>query len=79
MSKLQKIVEAYRAIGAAEENYRQLLRDALAKGEVRQVDVAKALDLTREKIRRDAMTEEQREALRRADVERRRRKYGTDG
>lgn len=72
MSKLEQIVKAYRAIDTADRHYRKLLRDALAKGEVQQADVARQLGLTREKIRRDAMSEEQRAQLRAADAERKR-------
>ncbi len=76
MSTLRDIVEAFHAIEAAELRYRTILREALAKGDVQQVEVAKALDRTREMIRRDAMTDEQRDALRRADAERRRHARG---
>lgn len=81
MSKLNQIIEAYNAIDAAERHYREILREALANGEVQQVDVATALKRTREMIRRDAMTEQQREEIRRADAERKRqqRQSQTEG
>ncbi len=69
---MNEIIEAYNAIDAAERHYRDILRRYLADGEVQQVDVATALKRTREMIRRDAMTEEQREEIRRADAERKR-------
>lgn len=72
VSTLNEIVKAFNAIDEAERRYRALLREALAAGKVQQVEVSKALNRTREMIRRDAMTDEQREALRRADAERRR-------
>lgn len=71
MSTLKDVIEAFTAIEAAEQHYRAVLRKALASG-VQQVEIAKALDRTREMIRRDAMTDEQRAVLRRADAERRR-------
>ena len=71
VSQLRDVIDAWKAIGAAELNYRAVLRKALANG-VQQVEVAKALDRTREMIRRDAMTEDQREALRKAEAERKR-------
>lgn len=76
MRPLEEIEQAFHAIEAAEQHYRHVLRKHLAAGAVRQVDVAKRLDRTREMIRRDAMTEEQRDELRRADVERRRNPRG---
>jgi hypothetical protein len=72
VNKLTEIIEAYRAIDAAERHYREVLRKHLTSGAVQQVDVATALNRTREMIRRDAMTEEQREEIRRADAERKR-------
>jgi len=53
----------------AEERYRETVRAALADG-VAQADIARALGLTREMIRRDAMTDEQREQFRRTQAER---------
>lgn len=73
MSTLKDVIEAYRAISKAEQRYRETLREALKLG-VQQVEISKALDRTREMIRRDAMTEEQRERMRLADAERKRAK-----
>ncbi len=67
-----RIVEAFAAIAVAEGQYRAVLQGKLANGTVQQVDVAKALDRTREMIRRDAMPEDQREKLRARETERRR-------
>lgn len=61
---LAAVVEAYNMIGQREREYRAVLRRKLTAGEVRQVDVAKRLGRTREMIRRDAMPEEKRDALR---------------
>lgn len=77
MSKLNEIIEAWNAIDAAERHYRETLRTYLASGEVQQVDVARELGRTREMIRRDAMTEDQREEIRRADAERKRQLRGS--
>lgn len=57
----------------AEDRYRELVRAALTDG-VKQTEIAKALDRTREMVRRDAMSDEEREALKAA----RRRKPSTD-
>jgi hypothetical protein len=72
VSPLEEIIEAYNAIDAAERRYRDVLRKHLAAKTVQQVDVVRALNRTREMVRRDAMTEEQRDQIRRADAERRR-------
>ena len=77
MSKLNEIIDAWNAIDAAERHYREILRRYLASGEVQQVEVATAIKRTREMIRRDAMTEEQREEIRKADAERKRQLRGT--
>lgn len=70
---MQDVIDAYRAIAAAEERYRETVRAAISDG-VPQVQIAKALDRTREMIRRDAMTDEQREELRRIEAERARQR-----
>lgn len=67
--EVQEVIKAYRAIGKAEERYRQLLRAALAE-RGNQARIAEALDVTREKLRQDAMTEEERQAVREADAQR---------
>lgn len=71
VSNLDDVIEAYNAISEAELRYRAVLRDALSSG-VQQVAISKALNRTREMIRRDAMTEEQRDQMRRADAARKR-------
>ena len=70
---MQDVIEAYEGISRAEEHYRETLRAALADG-VTQTAISKALDRTREMIRQDAMTDEQRAELRRAAAERQRQK-----
>ena len=72
MNELNEIIEAYHAIDAAERRYREVLRKHLKAGTVQQVDVANSLKRTREMIRRDAMTEEERDRLRQIDAERKR-------
>jgi hypothetical protein len=71
VTTLQDVIDAWRAVvetekmhREAEERYRETVRAALAD-KVPQAAIAKALDRTREMIRRDAMTDEQREAYRR--------------
>ena len=66
MTTLEEIVEAFNAIGAAQERYRETLRAGLAAG-VQQVEVSTALKRTRETIRRDAMDEQELAAAREAD------------
>ena len=68
---MQDVIEAWNEISRAEERYRETLRAAIADG-TPQVAISKALDRTREMLRRDAMTDEQREELRKAEAERHR-------
>lgn len=79
---MKDVIDAWRArcaavdsIRATEDHYRETLRAAISDG-VPQVDISKALDRTREMIRRDAMTDEERSELKRraAERERERRK-----
>lgn len=69
VTTLQDVIEAFNAIEEAERRYREVLRTALAGG-VRQAEIAKALNRTREAVRQDAMTDEQREEIRRKVAER---------
>lgn len=73
---MDDVIKAWNAIDEARLRYQETLRDALATG-VPQVEIATALNRTREMIRRDAMTDEEREALRRTDAERKRENRGT--
>lgn len=67
--EVQEVIKAYEAIGKAEQRYQALLRAALAtRGN--QARIAEALGVTREKLRQDAMTEEERQAVREADAQR---------
>ncbi len=66
---MQDVIDAYAAIEEARERYRETVRAAISDG-VSQSAIAKALDRTRESIRRDAMPTEQREALEAAERER---------
>lgn len=73
------VVEAFNAIDKAWQGYRATLRACLAEGAAegvagRQAEISRRLDRTREMLRRDAMTDEQREALRLAEAERKRRR-----
>ena len=70
---MQDVIEAWDAIGQAEERYRETVRAAIAGG-VPQVRIAEAIGRTREMIRRDAMSDEQREALKRAEADRLRKR-----
>jgi hypothetical protein len=72
VTTLQEVIDAWHAVGEVErlrqetwERYRETVRSALAD-RVPQVEIAKALDRTREMIRRDAMTDEERDEFRRA-------------
>ena len=73
MTTLEEIIEAFRAIDAAERHYRELLRVGLDHGGVRQADVVRALGRSREQVRQDAMTDAEREHVRAADADRKRR------
>lgn len=70
---MQDVIDAWNAIKQAEERYRAAVRAAIASG-VKQADIAKALDRTREMIRRDAMPEDRREELRQRELERLRKR-----
>jgi hypothetical protein len=81
MPTVDDVVEAYEGIEKAWEHYRDTLRACIAEGEAegrsgRQAEISKRLNRTREMLRRDAMTDEQREALRIAEAERKRQKGG---
>jgi predicted GIY-YIG superfamily endonuclease len=69
---LDDVVRAYDAIELAVENYRQMLRQSLASGVVRQSEVAAALGRSREMIRRDVMTDKDREVIASRDADRKR-------
>lgn len=73
---MQDVIDAYNAIEEARERYRETVRAALSDG-VSQTAIAKALDRTRESIRRDGMPAEQREALEAAERERLRKRRST--
>jgi len=77
MATEDEVVAAFEDIERAWENYRQTLRSYIAEGVTegasgRQAAIAKRLNRTREMLRRDVMTEEQREALRQVEAERKR-------
>ncbi len=77
MATEDEVVAAFEDIERAWENYRKNLRSYIAEGVTegssgRQAAVSKRLGRTREMLRRDAMTEDQREALRQAEAERKR-------
>lgn len=77
MPDVDDVVEAFNAIDRAWENYRATLRASLAESAAegisgRQAEISRRLGRTREMLRRDAMTEDQREALRLAEAERKR-------
>lgn len=78
MPTVEDVEVAFRAIDKAWEVYRATLRACIAEGETegiagRQAEISRRLGRTREMLRRDAMTDEQREALRLAEAERKRR------
>ena len=75
---MKDVIDAWNAIGQAEERYRETVRAAITDG-VPQVRIAEAIGRTREMIRRDAMSDEQREALKRTEAERlRKRRTGEE-
>lgn len=72
MTTVPEVVEAWAAYQAAEEHYRTTLKAALTvRGN--QTKLAVALNRSREILRQDAMTDEERAAIRAADAERKRR------
>lgn len=72
MSTVPEVVEAWKAIEHAEAHYREVLRAALpVRGA--QTQLVAALGRSREQLRQDAMTDAEREAIRHADAERKRR------
>lgn len=75
MATIKEVVAAYRRIGQAEERYRSVLRGALEQG-ITQAELAQALGRSREKLRQDAMTEEDRDRIRQANTERKRKVRG---
>jgi len=76
MPSVDDVVEAFDAINKAWENYRATLRACIQEGEAegrsgRQAEISRRLDRTRETLRQDAMTNEERAELRRAEAKRR--------
>jgi hypothetical protein len=71
MASVDDVAIAFAAIERAWENYRATLRAAISSGAT-QAEISRRLDRTREMLRRDAMTDEQREALRLVEAERKR-------
>lgn len=76
MTTIKEVVAAYRRIDEAEERYRAALRRALEQGTT-QAELAQALGRSREKLRQDVMSEEDRDRIRQADAERKRQARGT--
>ena len=77
VTSVDDVVTAYSKIEQAWEQYRATLRECLAEGEAegvqgRQAEISRRLGRTREAIRQDAMTDEDRERLRKAEADRRR-------
>jgi len=77
MPTVDDVVAAYNKIERAWEDYRKTLRECLAEGKAegvqgRQKEIARRLGRTREAIRQDALSGEDRERLRRAEAVRRR-------
>lgn len=70
---MKDVIDAWNAIGQAEERYRETVRAAIADG-VPQVRIAESIGRTREMIRRDAMTDEARETLKRSEADRLRKR-----
>lgn len=77
MPSVDDVVHAFEKIDKVWEEYRATLRACLAEGEAegtmgRQAEISRRLGRTREMLRRDAMTDEQREVLRQVEAERKR-------
>lgn len=77
MPSVDDVVNAFQEIDRAWERYRAALRACIAEGAEegrsgRQAEISRRLNRTREMLRRDAMTDDQREALRIAEMERKR-------
>lgn len=66
VTTIDEIVDAYRGIEAAERHYRELLRAGIAE-KINQTELARRLDRSREKIRQDAMSDEDRDQIRAAN------------
>lgn len=78
MPSVDDVVNAYNAIEEAWENYRKTLRACIEEGSAegrtgRQAEISRRIGRTREALRQDAMTNEERAALRQAEAERRRK------
>jgi hypothetical protein len=83
---VEEVIAAHDAATAAREaadqawkKYRQVLRACIKEGEIegqpgRQVEISRRTGRTREALRQDAMTDEEREALRQREALRRRRR-----
>lgn len=76
VTDLNDVIEAWNGIERAQARYRATVRAAIADG-TKQAEIAKALDRTREAIRRDAMPEKDRQAFLAAEAERLRRARAT--
>lgn len=77
MPSVDDVVNAYSAIEQAWEHYRQTLRACIEEGSAegksgRQAEISQRIGRTREALRQDAMTADQRKALRETEAERRR-------
>src|SRR5437016_3416437 len=82
MPSVNDVVHAFEGIEKAWENYRTTLRACLAEGKAenevgRQAEIARRLGRDRETIRQDAMSDEQREQLRKDTADRRAKRAGT--
>lgn len=67
------VVAAFQKIEEAERNYRTALRTAIAEGpQGTQAEIGRRINRNRETLRQDALSEEERTALREKEVERQR-------
>lgn len=69
MATVEEVIKAHADIGKAQERYRLLLREATQERGA-QTRIAEALGVTRETLRQDAMTDDERQAVRDADARR---------
>lgn len=76
VTTINDVEQAYRAIGEAEHAYRDTVRKALAEKATTQADLVRRLGRSREMLRQDAMTEDERAAIRAAELDRQRARRG---
>lgn len=72
MTSIDDVEQAFRAIDQAERGYRETVRKALAEKTTTQAEISRRLGRSREMLRQDAMSEDERAAIRATELERQR-------